>query len=77
MGNFAEPPPYFYFFPAPLRLVVRVEKVKVGYIKRFFYEKRCVLTTWKFIEVHVNQSLATNGNERFVWALPFLLFVSI
>ncbi len=27
----------------------------------------CVLTTWKFIDFHVNLSLATNGNERFVW----------
>ncbi len=31
------------------------------------YEKRCVLTTWKFIDFHVNPSLATNGNEQFVW----------
>ena len=31
------------------------------------YEKCCVLTTWKFIDFHVNPSLATNGNEQFVW----------
>ncbi len=29
----------------------------------------CILTTWKFIDFHVNQSLATNGNERFVWVV--------
>ena len=32
------------------------------------YEKCCVLTTWKFIDFHVNPPLATNGNEQFVWA---------
>ncbi len=34
------------------------------------YEKCCVLTTWKFIDFHVNPSLATNGNEQFVWVYP-------
>ncbi len=34
---------------------------------RFVYEKCCILTTWKFIDFHVNPSLATNGNEQFVW----------
>ncbi len=29
----------------------------------------CVLTTWKFIDFHVNPSLATNGNEQFVWVV--------
>ncbi len=37
------------------------------------YEKCCILTTWKFIEFHVNQSLATNGNERFVWVVVYEL----
>ncbi len=30
-------------------------------------QKCCALTTCKFIDFHVNQSLAINGNERFVW----------
>ncbi len=34
----------------------------------YIYEKCCALTTWKFIDFHVNQSLAINGNEQFVWA---------
>ena len=40
-----------------------------SWMDRLVNEKCCVLTTWKFIDFHVNQSLATNGNERFVWAL--------
>ncbi len=28
-----------------------------------------ILTTWKFIDIHVNPSLATNGNEQFVWVV--------
>ncbi len=36
---------------------------------RLVYEKCCVLTTWKFIDFHVNPSLATNGNEQFVWVI--------
>ncbi len=31
------------------------------------FEKCCVLTKWKFTDFHVNQLLATNGNEQFVW----------
>ncbi len=37
------------------------------FMDRLFYEKCCVLTTWKFIDFHVNQSLDINGNEPFVW----------
>ncbi len=40
------------------------------FMDRFVYEKCCVLTTWKFIDFHVNPSLATNGNEQFVWVFP-------
>ncbi len=38
-----------------------------AWIFMLVYEKCCVLTTWKFIDFHVNPSLATNGNEQFVW----------
>ncbi len=37
------------------------------FVDRLVYEKCCVLTTLNFINFHVNQSLATNGNEWFVW----------
>ncbi len=40
------------------------------FMDRIVYQKCCVLTTWKFIDFHVNLSLATNGNERFVWVDP-------
>ena len=45
--------------------------VSSKFMDRLVYEKCCVLTMWKFIDFHVNQSLATNGNELFVWAVPF------
>ncbi len=32
-----------------------------------FHVSPCRITTWKFIDFHVNPSLATNGNEQFVW----------
>ncbi len=41
---------------------------------RLVYEKCCVLTTRKFIDFHVNQSLAINGNEQFVWVVGVLKF---
>ncbi len=42
--------------------------MKIHVVKmQLVYEKCCVLTTWKFIDFHVNQSLAINGNEQFVW----------
>ena len=45
---------------------------------RLVYQKCCVLTTWKFIDFHVNPSLATNGNERFVWVTDsrWIMFLS-
>ncbi len=42
----------------------------------FVYEKCCVLTTWKFIDFHVNQSLTINGNEQFVWVAAGVLIGS-
>ena len=42
-----------------------------------FYEKCCVLTMWKFIDFHVNQSLAINGNEQFVWVPPHEVFLRL
>ena len=40
---------------------------------RLVYENCCVLTTWKFIDFHLNPSLATNGNEQFVWVNLFCM----
>ncbi len=45
------------------------------FMDRLVYEKSCVLTTWKFIDFHVNPSLATNGNEQFVW-VSMIIFSS-
>ena len=41
-------------------------------VKSMDFHDSCV-TTWNFIDFHFNQSLAINGNERFVWEGLLLL----
>ncbi len=36
--------------------------ISLKFMDRLVYEKCCALTTWKFIDFHVNQSLATNDS---------------
>ncbi len=58
------------YYLGPLKLKCNLSMkiiISLKFIDRFVYEKYCVLTTWKFIDFHVNPSLATNRNEQFVW----------
>ncbi len=45
--------------------MVTLSDCQDGHIPRFHCS--CILTIWKLIDFHVNQSLANNGNEQFVW----------